>query len=789
MLRSIRRFLLGVAASLAATMLIPSRGTAAEDLPASSPPKLGSGAPAAEDRFSLPGEDATAAFVPLHPRTVEDRQRIEALRDYSAARALELRRSLTDAIALLEEARKLEPDSVAVLRRLSRLCFAMNRTDAALRYSKQVLESDPGDTDTISRLVAYFNRRNDLAGAESVLKGVLASPKLAKKSPGRLLAQFELGRLYAGKLQQINKAADSCAEVIEALDERTTNRLSPHDQQRILGDDPASVYLDLGVVFLAAKRNDLALKAFERGLVYRDDHPQIPLLLAQTLLAAGQDTEALALVEKYLRNHPTGIEGYELLVKVLTELKRGNEITPRLEAAAKRDPNNVPLQYTLADHYRETGQDEKAETLYNALRLAQPTAQAYGALAASLLKRKKTEELLKVVVDAISKPGGADAISPLLETIKKDPAYAEEMIDAGLKRLSASPGQPDRATVIVLSVIANGAEKLNKLAELQRLVLTRNPSPLAYQELADTWRRLKKFSDAADVYDQLFVKYPEEKNSRLLVVLSDLRRAADQLGPAADAAREALKQEPNDPVAQSELAIILSQSGKLDEAFGLLRSALKIKPDDPGLNKLLGGLLSQFGRSDEAIALYKGLLERYPNNDEIVRFARSGLSVVYVNLGDFAKGEAELEVLFDREPDDPGVNNDLGYLYADQGKNLEKAEQMIRKALQEEPDTSAYLDSLGWVLFKQGKAQEALVPLERAILNLTGGGDATIHEHLADVYLRLSETAKAKDALEKAETAAAKSNPPDRRLPEIRKKLQDLKTLGDRPKPAASDAP
>ena len=67
-----------------------------------------------------------------------------------------------------------------------------------------------------------------------------------------------------------------------------------------------------------------------------------------------------------------------------------------------------------------------------------------------------------------------------------------------------------------------------------------------------------------------------------------------------------------------------------------------------------------------------------------------------------------------RNPDDPWPNNDLGYLYAEQGKNLEKAEAMIRKALQEEPESFAYLDSLGWVLFKRGKAKEALEPLKKA---------------------------------------------------------------------------
>jgi predicted negative regulator of RcsB-dependent stress response len=72
---------------------------------------------------------------------------------------------------------------------------------------------------------------------------------------------------------------------------------------------------------------------------------------------------------------------------------------------------------------------------------------------------------------------------------------------------------------------------------------------------------------------------------------------------------------------------------------------------------------------------------------------------------------------------------------------------------------------------------------------LNTGGDATIYEHLGDAYLRLNDPAKARAAWEKAEAAATKAVPPDRRLPEIRKKLKDLKTLGTVPKPATNDAP
>ena len=78
------------------------------------------------------------------------------------------------------------------------------------------------------------------------------------------------------------------------------------------------------------------------------------------------------------------------------------------------------------------------------------------------------------------------------------------------------------------------------------------------------------------------------------------------------------------------------------------------------------------------------------------------------------RGEDILENFLAENPDDIGVNNDLGYLYADQGKNLEKARKMIQKAVDAEPENAAYLDSLGWVLFKLGNYKEAISWLTKA---------------------------------------------------------------------------
>ena len=121
---------------------------------------------------------------------------------------------------------------------------------------------------------------------------------------------------------------------------------------------------------------------------------------------------------------------------------------------------------------------------------------------------------------------------------------------------------------------------------------------------------------------------------------------------------------------------------------------------------------------------------------------------------------------------------------------------MIRKALQDDPDNFAFLDSLGWVLFKRGKFQEAVEPLEKAVelhkqaeIRGMASPDATLPDHLGDVYLQLQDVEKARNIWRQAEEAAANSVPPDKRLEEIRKKLSSLDEADQAPKPSTAETP
>jgi tetratricopeptide (TPR) repeat protein len=754
--------------------------------------------------FGQPGDDPPRPFVPLRPSTTDDRRRLDVVRLYSTGRALEDRRAWTDAVAVFQEALKLEPDSIAVLRRLSRIYVgALGRPELALEFGKRVLAAEPGDSETLSQLVEYY-RKNDPPGAEVLLNGVLANPKLDRHAPARLLAQYELGRLYSGRLHQTDKAADAYAKVLEGLDDKSANRLTPTDQFRILGNNPAMAYFNFGMVFLAAKRNELAVKAFEHGMVYDEDNTQISLLLADTLLKLNRGQQALALVDRHIERQTPFVEAYELLARVLKALKRETEITPRLEAASRRDSKNVPLQYVLADRYRETGENDKAEALYKELLTSRPTPQTYRALANSLLKRKKAADLLKVVSEALNRPETLEAIKPQLGAAAADDEMADAMLESALKQIASRPGGLSKAAYTVVSFIANNsgvspqnrAHRLEKLLRIQRHYSEQNPSPLTYREVADTLMRLGKFADSASEYEKMIARYPNEKSVSLLVLLADLHRRSGHNEAVKATLREAMKLDPIDNAAQSNLASVLGEVGQVDDAVRVAQEMVKREPGNPETEFFLGGLLARFERNEEAIKVFNGMLKRYPDDDKVVKTARPMLSVIYVNQGDYAKGEAELERLLERFPDDPGCNNDLGYLYAEQGKNLEKAEVMIRKALLEKADEKAYLDSLGWVLFKRGKVKEALEPLERAaekmregIADGVGSPDPTILEHLGDVYFQLHDLRKAGDSWREAAKFGEQAVPVERRLPEIRKKIDSLEKLGPIPKSPTTRTP
>jgi Flp pilus assembly protein TadD len=151
--------------------------------------------------------------------------------------------------------------------------------------------------------------------------------------------------------------------------------------------------------------------------------------------------------------------------------------------------------------------------------------------------------------------------------------------------------------------------------------------------------------------------------------------------------------------------------GLVEDAEGFLRSAIAAQPDTVEAYYNLAVILQQTQRQDEACILYRKLLKLRPNHIE----ALHNLAVFLQERGDF--GEAES--LFRREiaagSQNPSAYTNLGVLL--QKRNcLEEAETLYQKALAIKLDQPAALNGYGSLLIDLHQHyEEAEACLKRAI--------------------------------------------------------------------------
>lgn len=133
-----------------------------------------------------------------------------------------------------------------------------------------------------------------------------------------------------------------------------------------------------------------------------------------------------------------------------------------------------------------------------------------------------------------------------------------------------------------------------------------------------------------------------------------------------------------------------------------------------------------------AIPYYTRVMDMTSNPisaDWVVLYARG---IAYERTGQWEKAEADLLRALELSPQQPEVLNYLAYSWADHGKNLDKALDMLQKALAGAPDDPYIADSVGWALHKKGRNSDAVPFLELSVQQLPA--DPLINDHLGDVY-------------------------------------------------------
>jgi len=197
------------------------------------------------------------------------------------------------------------------------------------------------------------------------------------------------------------------------------------------------------------------------------------------------------------------------------------------------------------------------------------------------------------------------------------------------------------------------------------------------------------------------------------------------------------------------------------EALAEVQAALAANADSPGVHAIRGNILLRTGGADDARAAFERSLAIAPDNAESL----AGLAILSGNAGDLAKAVA----LFDRaaenakqnspsyeysaaqltlkqgdkdgamkrmrevmrkHPGHAGSRNDLAWLIADSGGDLDEALAIARDAqrLQASPE---FLDTLGVIHIKRNEGAAAVTVLEKAYAKRPDSPSLAMHLGMA----------------------------------------------------------
>jgi len=225
-------------------------------------------------------------------------------------------------------------------------------------------------------------------------------------------------------------------------------------------------------------------------------------------------------------------------------------------------------------------------------------------------------------------------------------------------------------------------------------------------------------------------------------LLGEMETTEERYEAALDAYQAIDRSSPLFLSAQIRSGLILNAMDRGDEGIGLLSALIDDYPDEPRLHQAIGNILRDQKSYAEAAKFYTRALEIVgkPEAEHWIYYYARG--ICHERLKQWDKAEADLKKALELNPGQASVMNYLGYSWVDQNMHLDRAMDLIRKAVDLKPNNGYYVDSLGWAYYMLGKYDEAVRHLERAVE--LRPEDPVLNDHLGDAYWQVGRRREAR---------------------------------------------
>ncbi|MBT3626876.1 MAG: tetratricopeptide repeat protein [Rhodospirillaceae bacterium] len=227
------------------------------------------------------------------------------------------------------------------------------------------------------------------------------------------------------------------------------------------------------------------------------------------------------------------------------------------------------------------------------------------------------------------------------------------------------------------------------------------------------------------------------------------------------------KESPYSWSARLRAASGLAAIERIDEAVVILAEMVEERPGRSDAAIALADVLRRNDRYSEAVDYYDIAIERTGDHEARHWSLFYSRGVMLERTKRWPRAEADFLYALELQPDQPLVLNYLGYSWVEQGTNLERAMELIERAVALRPTDGYIVDSLGWAFYRLGNYEKAVKHLERAVE--LRADDPIITDHLGDIYWKVGRQNEARFQWERSLVLGAEEEAANL----IRQKLKD----------------
>lgn len=502
--------------------------------------------------------------------------------------------------------------------------------------------------------------------------------------------------------------------------------------------------------FMAAdNRYPEAIAEYRQVAGSEPDNAAVQFAIAKSYLALGRLDSARTYGERAVALNPRGRYYLALLAGISHRQKEYARAAELYRQLVDLDPANPELLSFLGMEYLSAGETSEALRVFSEILRLDPANQA--ARAEVLLLQIKLERIDEAIASLREMIGRGEAGDKLKLTLGELYLRRGEfpLAASALEALLADNPRYVPAWLVLLEVSVRSADAEAFRRDLARFYETLRPDLEKKVELC-------RFYLGRSARDPLFVdpsfimieevarRHPGKVEP--IALLGEANLLHDDPAAAESAFSHAVGLNPSSIELREELVSARIANKDFAGARKTLLLARRRFPEASlRLDILEAHLLFESGEPERAVSLLEGVLqEPVLEQDPRLRLRALGaLAFSYDVLGMGERSEPLYRSILSLDPQNVPAMNNLAYLLALDGRELELAHKLAGTAVMSDPRSAVYLDTLGWVLFRMGEYRQSVEILERA--RAIEPGEAEILQHLSEAYTRLGKRSKAEE--------------------------------------------